>query len=84
MNGMDMLVGAALKATGFSREQLDDGLAKGRAMIDDFERRLRNVEDDVGEILRLVRAINENRIAIETAKLTGGNAHAADVDDSRG
>lgn len=55
MNGMEMLVNAALKATGFSREQLDDSIKRGKEIAADADKRLSAVESDIAEILALLK-----------------------------
>lgn len=67
MNGMDMLVSAVLKATGFSREQFDEGMTQGKAKFADFQARFAAVETNIAtvaanqaEILALLRKGNDN------------------------
>lgn len=73
MNGMDMLVNAALKATGFSKEQMTEGVDKGKAMIADFEARLSNVEKNIGEILALLKKErNDNATDVRSGSVDDG------------
>lgn len=85
MNGMEMLVNAALKATGFSRDQLDEGMEKGKALIGDFDTRLRAVENNVNDIRKMLGAIGNHLMATaqRVPQQIEGTDHAADVGDTR-
>jgi hypothetical protein len=78
-NGMDMMVSAVMKAAGFERGKLDEYLAKAQDMVIDFDKRLRGVEDNVTDIRKMLDTIVE-----QFREQRKGNAHAADVDESRG
>lgn len=50
MNGMDMMVNAVLKATGFVREDFDKGVATAKSKAVDFEKRFMVMEQNIADI----------------------------------
>jgi len=70
MNGMDMMVNAVLKATGFSREGFDDAIKTGKEKAADFEKRFEAMEARQIEILNMLRNLQQPQSI----------AHDADVD----
>lgn len=70
MNGMEMMISAVLKATGFSREQLDQGIAKGEAKLKEFDARLTGIESNIGEILALLRKEGKDVAAVAESVAT--------------
>lgn len=71
MNGMDMFVNTVLKACGYSKEQLDEGIATGKAKFAEFDGRFRAVETNIAEICANQREI--------LALLRKGNDNASDA-----
>lgn len=68
MSGMDMMVNAALKAVGFSRDQLDAVLIEGkqhleiaRQMAINIDERVGNLENQVSDIHSILKRI-ENKL----------------------
>lgn len=66
MNGMDMMVNAVLKATGFDRAQFDTGVATAKSKAANFEARFDALERNVAELLTLVRSVQNSTAAIPT------------------
>lgn len=75
MNGMDMMVNAVLKATGFVREDFDKGVANAKTKAVDFEKRFVAMESNLVEILSILRNMHASNVT--PAQLT--LASAADV-----
>lgn len=78
MNGMDMMVNAVLKATGFVREDFDKGVATAKQKASDFERRFETMEANLVEILSILR--NMHALNAKPAQLQ--IPHAADVQET--
>jgi hypothetical protein len=55
MNGMDMMVNAILKATGFDREQFDTGIKTAKEKAANFEARFAAIEAQQTEMLGILR-----------------------------
>lgn len=77
MNGMDMMVNAVLKATGFVREDFDKGVATGKEKIADFERRFIAMESNLVEILSILRNMHATN-----AQVLSETPRTADAQDS--
>lgn len=60
MNGMDMMVNAVLKATGFDRAQFDEGVKTAKSKAANFEARFDAMETNMAAIKGMVQAIAEN------------------------
>lgn len=60
MNGMDMMVNAILKATGFDRAQFDEGVKTAKTKVTTLETRFDALETNVAAIKGMVQAIAEN------------------------
>lgn len=78
MNGMDMMVNAVLKATGFVREDFDKGVATAKTKVANFEARFLTMESNLVEILSILR----NMHAINGTPSQPQIQHAADVQES--
>lgn len=63
MNGMDMMVNAVLKATGFDRAQFDEGVKTAKSKAASFEARFEALEIDMHQckmmLMRIVATIPE-------------------------
>lgn len=55
MNGMDMMVNAVLKATGFDRAQFDEGVKTAKSKAASFEARFEAIEKQQVEVLSILR-----------------------------
>lgn len=75
MNGMDMMVNAVLKATGFVREDFDKGVATAKTKVANFEARFLTMESNLVEILSILRNMHASNSTPAQLTLTG----AADV-----
>lgn len=67
MNGMEMMVNTLLKACGFSKEQLDNGVKVAQAKAVEYEARFVALETNIAKlvadnaaILALLRKGNDN------------------------
>jgi len=58
-NGMDMLVNTLLKAAGYSKEDLDKGIATAKTKFSEFDARFVALETNVGKILALLESRKE-------------------------
>lgn len=76
MNGMDMMVNAVLKATGFDRAQFDEGVKTAKSKAASFEARFDAMETNVAAIKGMVQAIAENLYPPKQIQ------HAADVQET--
>ena len=75
MNGMDMMVNAVLKATGFVREDFDKGVATAKSKAVDFEKRFLTMESNLVEILSILRNMHATSAQHQIP-------HAADAQDT--
>ena len=72
MNGMDMMVNAILKATGFVREDFDKGVATAKQKAVDFEKRFEALETNIGEILAILKKGNDNAADVRGGSVDDG------------
>lgn len=80
MNGMDMMVNAVLKATGFVREDFDKGVATAKSKAVDFEKRFVTMESNLVEILSILRNMHASANAPQVPQIS----HVADVQETPG
>jgi len=78
MNGMDMMVNAVLKATGFVREDFDKGVATAKQKAVDFERRFETLEKDVGDIKYMLATLVTRGMDVDDSQ----TPRAADAQES--
>ncbi len=72
MNGMDMMVNALLKATGFDREQFDEGVKTAKSKAANFEARFEALEKNIGEILTILKKGNDNAADVRGGSVDDG------------
>ena len=78
MNGMDMMVNAVLKATGFDRAQFDTGVATAKQKASDFEARFVTMESNLVEILSILRNMHASGTLAFTETPRAADAQATD------